>query len=110
VLSRSPSIWHTHSLTHTHPHHRSNVLLDSDGTCKLIGIGRDPFRRSRSDIYRWLAPETLAQRLYSCEGDVWSLAVTMWEVFTFGATPHYGRECCVICVSSVCLSSVLSLA
>ncbi|PNH00653.1 Proto-oncogene tyrosine-protein kinase ROS [Tetrabaena socialis] len=39
-------------------------------------------------VVRWAAPEVLAGGPLSEAGDVWSLAVTVWEVFANGAEPY----------------------
>ena len=37
---------------------------------------------------RWLAPEVVARNAWSQASDTWSLGVTLWEMFTYGGTPH----------------------
>lgn len=36
---------------------------------------------------RWSAPEVLAERGFTSQSDVYSLAVTFWEIFSEAATP-----------------------
>ena len=36
---------------------------------------------------RWLAPESLNNGIFTSSSDVWSFAVTLWEMFTFGEVP-----------------------
>ena len=38
---------------------------------------------------RWQAPEVLRGEECSNMSDVWSLGVTLWEIFTLAATPYY---------------------
>lgn len=45
-------------------------------------------RSGTSIPVRWLALESLKQNLYSFKSDVWAFAVTLWEMFSFGATPY----------------------
>jgi serine/threonine protein kinase len=40
---------------------------------------------------RWMAPESLRKGIFSEKSDVWSFAVTAWEVLNQGSTP-YGRS------------------
>lgn len=36
---------------------------------------------------RWLAPESLLNGIFTSASDVWSFAVVLWEMFTFGDVP-----------------------
>lgn len=35
-----------------------------------------------------MAPESLRKKIYTHKSDVWSYAVTVWEILTFGARPY----------------------
>ena len=39
---------------------------------------------------RWLAPESLLNGVFTTASDVWSFAVVLWEMFTFGDVPWGG--------------------
>ncbi|CAN8178674.1 unnamed protein product, partial [Coccothraustes coccothraustes] len=41
---------------------------------------------------KWVALESLAERVYSTKSDVWSFGVTMWEIAARGLTPYPGLE------------------
>ena len=39
---------------------------------------------------RWMAPESLADGVFTVKSDVWSLGVTLWELAMFGSFPYQG--------------------
>lgn len=43
---------------------------------------------------RWLAPESFNNGIFTMDSDVWSFAVVLWEMFTFGDLPwsEYNNE------------------
>lgn len=39
---------------------------------------------------RWLSPEAYNSGIFTTASDVWSFAVVLWEMFTFGDVPWDG--------------------
>ena len=39
---------------------------------------------------RWMAPEGVVLSKFTVETDIWSFGVLLWELFSYGAQPHYG--------------------
>ncbi|KAL9972277.1 hypothetical protein ACROYT_G018560 [Oculina patagonica] len=77
-----------------------NVLVGEDYVIKVadFGLARDVYK---SDMYvkatsagvlpvKWMALESLFDRLYTEKSDVWSFGICLWEIFTLGGTPYPG--------------------
>ncbi|XP_055299555.1 fibroblast growth factor receptor homolog 1-like isoform X3 [Sitodiplosis mosellana] len=74
-----------------------NVLVCDNYIVKIadFGLARDV---QESDYYRkctngrlpikWMAPESLRDRFYDSQSDVWSYGILLWEIMTFGDQPY----------------------
>lgn len=76
-----------------------NVLLAEGKVCKVsdFGLTRDVYeddaylKRSKDRVpVKWMAPESLADHVYTSRSDVWAFGVLSWELITLGASPYPG--------------------
>ncbi|XP_053673855.1 tyrosine-protein kinase hopscotch [Anopheles nili] len=74
-----------------------NILVESVDCVKISDFGLAQVtegsnyyvaQHSRELPILWYAPETLETQKYSFQSDVWSFGVTLYEMFTYGATPY----------------------
>uniref|UniRef100_A0A8C5UFU7 Tyrosine-protein kinase Mer n=1 Tax=Malurus cyaneus samueli TaxID=2593467 RepID=A0A8C5UFU7_9PASS len=69
------------------------VCVADFGLSKKIYSG-DYYRQGRiaKMPVKWIALESLADRVYTTKSDVWAFGVTMWEIATRGKTPYPGVQ------------------
>jgi serine/threonine protein kinase len=74
-----------------------NVLVADGYKLKIadFGLAKDlhetEYYRKKSDgriPVKWMAPESLFDRKYTTQSDVWSYGVLLWEIMTLGGTPY----------------------
>ena len=74
-----------------------NVLVAKDYVVKIadFGLARDvqknEYYRKISDGFlpiRWMAPESLFERRYTLQSDVWSFGIVLWEIMSLGSNPY----------------------
>ncbi|XP_067388913.1 tyrosine-protein kinase Mer isoform X2 [Emydura macquarii macquarii] len=70
-----------------------SVCVADFGLSKKIYSG-DYYRQGRiaKMPVKWIAIESLADRVYTTKSDVWAFGVTMWEIATRGMTPYPGVQ------------------
>ncbi|KAM4694221.1 tyrosine-protein kinase Mer [Discoglossus pictus] len=78
-----------------------NCMLSDDMTVCVADFGLskkiysgDYYRQGRiaKMPVKWIAVESLADRIYTVKSDVWAFGVTMWEIATRGMTPYPGVQ------------------
>uniref|UniRef100_H3AMI0 receptor protein-tyrosine kinase n=1 Tax=Latimeria chalumnae TaxID=7897 RepID=H3AMI0_LATCH len=69
------------------------VCVADFGLSKKIYSG-DYYRQGRIARMpvKWIAIESLADRIFTSKSDVWAFGVTMWEIATRGMTPYPGVQ------------------
>lgn len=76
-----------------------NCMVAQDHTVKIgdFGMARDIYE---TDYYRketkgllpvrWMAPESLADGVFTSDSDVWSYGIVLWEMVTLAEQPYQG--------------------
>ncbi|KAI8491099.1 Endothelial cell-specific molecule 1 [Branchiostoma belcheri] len=79
-----------------------NVVISDRKVAKIadFGLSRDVYVSSAYERttqggaeellpLKWMAVESLRDGVYTCESDVWSYGVLLWEIASFGEEPRY---------------------
>ncbi|KAH8419619.1 hypothetical protein KR222_009886, partial [Zaprionus bogoriensis] len=74
-----------------------NVLVSDGYVMKIadFGLARDIqdteyYRKNTNGRLpiKWMAPESLQEKFYDSQSDVWSYGVLLWEIMTYGGQPY----------------------
>ncbi|XP_064545029.1 fibroblast growth factor receptor homolog 2 [Drosophila montana] len=74
-----------------------NVLVSDGYVMKIadFGLARDIqdteyYRKNTNGRLpiKWMAPESLQEKFYDSQSDVWSYGVLLWEIMTYGEQPY----------------------
>ncbi|XP_059481438.1 proto-oncogene tyrosine-protein kinase ROS isoform X2 [Neocloeon triangulifer] len=80
-----------------------NCLVSFSGSNRVVKIGDFGLARDvyKNDYYRkesegllpvrWMSPESLLDRVFTTQSDVWAFGVIMWEILTMGQQPYPAR-------------------
>ncbi|XP_046599391.1 platelet-derived growth factor receptor alpha isoform X3 [Neodiprion lecontei] len=78
-----------------------NILLADDNVVKIcdFGLARNMYNdknyTKKGDCplpVKWMAIESIRDRIFSTQSDVWSFGIVLWEFFTLSRTPYPGME------------------
>ncbi|KAG9473241.1 hypothetical protein GDO78_020410 [Eleutherodactylus coqui] len=78
-----------------------NILLADNNVVKICDFGlardvyKDPDYVRKGDArlpLKWMAPETIFDRVYTTQSDVWSFGILLWEIFSLGGSPYPGVQ------------------
>ncbi|XP_046747840.1 vascular endothelial growth factor receptor 1-like [Diprion similis] len=78
-----------------------NILLADDNVVKICDFGlaknmyKDDNYKKKGDgplPIKWMAIESIRDRIFSTQSDVWSFGIVLWEFFTLARTPYPGME------------------
>uniref|UniRef100_A0A3Q1AYS3 Receptor protein-tyrosine kinase n=1 Tax=Amphiprion ocellaris TaxID=80972 RepID=A0A3Q1AYS3_AMPOC len=68
-----------------------HVKITDFGLAKLLSSDEKEYHADGGKVpIKWMALESILNRTYTHQSDVWSYGVTVWELMTFGTKPYDG--------------------
>uniref|UniRef100_A0A8C6WZT5 Receptor protein-tyrosine kinase n=1 Tax=Neogobius melanostomus TaxID=47308 RepID=A0A8C6WZT5_9GOBI len=68
-----------------------HVKITDFGLAKLLNADEKEYHADGGKVpIKWMALESILNRSYTHQSDVWSYGVTVWELMTFGTKPYDG--------------------
>ncbi|XP_003739426.2 tyrosine-protein kinase transmembrane receptor Ror2 [Galendromus occidentalis] len=77
-----------------------NCLISEDMTVKISDFGLSQkiytanyYKGSEHDAVpiRWMPLEAILYNRFTVESDIWAFGVVLWEIFSFGMQPYFGK-------------------
>ncbi|XP_017764514.1 PREDICTED: vascular endothelial growth factor receptor 1 isoform X2 [Eufriesea mexicana] len=78
-----------------------NILLAEDNVVKIcdFGLAKTMYKDNNYEKkgggllpIKWMAIESIRDRIFSTQSDIWSFGIVLWEFFTLAETPYPGME------------------
>ncbi|XP_067385441.1 epidermal growth factor receptor isoform X2 [Channa argus] len=68
-----------------------HIKITDFGLAKLLNADEKEYHADGGKVpIKWMALESILNRTYTHQSDVWSYGVTVWELMTFGTKPYDG--------------------